>query len=226
MKKRNQVNIFIGPALLAAFVLWTVAVRFVDVKAIGPDGSSVGFAALNGAFHDAVGVHMSLYKLTDVLGYIPLLIVAGFAALGVWQLIKRKNLAKVDSDIYALGGFYVMVIAVYAIFEVFAVNYRPVMIDGALEASYPSSHTMLALCIIPTAMMQLKERIKNDALRKAVLAALAVLAAFLLIGRLLSGVHWLTDIIGGVLVSAGLVMLYASVCDILKGSSSPYAHRF
>lgn len=219
MKKRKQVNIFIGPALLAAFILWTVAVRFVDVKAIGPNGSSVGFAALNGYVHNAVGVHMSLYKLTDLLGYIPLLLVAGFALLGVLQLIKRKSIAKVDSSLIALGGFYVMIIAVYVIFEVFAVNYRPVLIDGALEASYPSSHTMLALCIIPTAMMQLKDRIENDTARKVVLSALAVLIAFLLVGRLLSGVHWLTDIIGGVLVSAGLVMLYVSICDTLSGES-------
>lgn len=219
MKKGKQVNIFVAPVLLAAFILWTVAVRFVDVKAIGPNGSSVGFAALNGRFHDAVGVHMSLYKLTDILGYIPLLIVVGFALLGVSQLIKRRSLAKVDSSLIALGGFYVAVMAVYVIFEVFAVNYRPILIDGALEASYPSSHTMLALCIIPTAMIQLKERIKNDTVRRVVLSALAALVAVLLIGRLLSGVHWLTDIIGGVLVSAGLVMLYVSVCDTLKGEN-------
>ena len=202
-------SLWIGLAILAAFALWTVLVHSIDVQAIGPNGSSVGFAALNKAVHETIGVHWGLYKVTDWLGLIPIGFVLGFAVLGLVQLIRRRSLFKVDRSILVLGGFYIVVMAMYLLFEEVAINYRPVLIDGNLEASYPSSTTMLALCVLPTAMMQLKSRIRHIAVRRAVLVTLGALTAFMVVGRLISGVHWLTDIIGGVLLSVGLVMLYA-----------------
>ena len=207
MKKTK--SLWIGLTFLAAFVLWTVSVRFIDVQAIGPNGSSVGFAALNKAVHETIGVHCGLYAVTDWLGLVPIGFVLGFAVLGLVQLVQRRSLFKVDRSILVLGGFYIVVMAMYLLFEEVAINYRPVLIDGNLEASYPSSTTMLALCVLPTAMMQLKSRIRHIAVRRAVLVILGVLTVFMVIGRLISGVHWLTDIIGGVLLSVGLVMLYA-----------------
>ena len=118
---------------------------------------------------------------------------------------------KVDHDILVLGGFYIVVMAVYVLFEVFVVNYRPVLIQGILEASYPSSTTVLVMCVMPTAVMQLNGRIKNAALRRCAATAMTAFAAFMVIARLVSGVHWLTDIVGGALLSAGLVMMYDSL---------------
>ena len=207
MKKTK--SLWIGLAFLAAFALWTVLIRFIDVQAIGPNGSSVGFAALNKAVHETIGVHWGLYTVTDWLGLIPIVFVLGFAILGLVQLVRRRSLFKVDCSILVLGGFYIVVMAMYLLFEEVVINYRPVLIDSNLEASYPSSTTMLALCVLLTAMMQLKSRICHIAVRRAVLVTLGALTAFMVVGRLLSGVHWLTDIIGGVLLSVGLVMLYA-----------------
>ena len=209
MKKVIERKLWLGTAFIAAFVLWTVLVRWVDVQPIGPNGSSVGFATVNGFVHDRFGVHWWLYTVTDWLGLVPIGIAFGFAVLGLVQLVKRKSLLKVDRSILVLGGFYILVFAAYFLFEKVAINYRPVLINGYLEASYPSSTTMLVLCVIPTAMMQLKIRIRNKTLKNVVLLALALFAAFMVIGRLVSGVHWLTDIIGGVLFSVGLVMFYA-----------------
>ena len=205
-----------GAGLIAVFVLWTVLVSVVDVRAIGPNGSSVGFATLNGYVHDLTGVNMRLYSITDWLGLVPIGVALGFAMLGLVQWIERKSLFKVDRGILALGGFYVAVMAVYILFEFVVINYRPTLIDGYLEASYPSSTTMLVMCVMPTAMMQLHARIKSDVFRRCVLIFIAAFTAFMVIGRLASGVHWLTDIIGGALVSAGLVITYASVSDIHK----------
>lgn len=210
MKRRNHQLILIGVVMLIAFTLWTAAVHWIDVQPIGPNGSTVGFATVNGFVHKTIGVHFGLYTITDWLGLIPIGFVLGFSFLGLTQLIQRKSLFKVDHDILALGGFYVSVFAVYFLFEKVVINYRPVLIEGVLEASYPSSTTMLALCVIPTAMLQLGSRTKNVAIRKTVLAVLAVFAAFMVIGRLISGVHWLTDIIGGALLSTGLVILYSA----------------
>ena len=211
MEKKSKKMLVLGVSLLLAFVLWTVLVCIVDVRAIGPRESSVGFATLNGFVHSLTGVNWFLYTVTDWLGLVPIAVAFGFAVLGLSQWITRKSLLKVDRSILALGGFYILVMAVYILFEQVVINYRPTLIDGYLEASYPSSTTMLVMCVMPTAMMQLHVRIKNKVLGRCVMIAIAAFIAFMVIGRLMSGVHWVTDIIGGALVSAGLVITYASV---------------
>lgn len=208
MKQQKKLCLAIG--LLTAFLLWTAAIQFVDVRPIGPQGSSVGFAAMNQFVHNLTGVHMSLYHITDWLGLIPLVFVLGFGLLGLVQWVKRRHLFRVDFDLLVLGGFYLAVFAAYTLFEIFVVNYRPVLIHGFLEASYPSSTTMLALCVMPTAIMQWNTRIKHKMLRRCVTAAASAFMVFLVIGRLIAGVHWFTDIVGGVLLSAGLVSLYCA----------------
>ena len=200
--------------LLVAFVLWTVALCFVDVREIGPQGSSVGFSGINGFVHTLTGVHFSLYNITDWLGLVPIFVCMGFGILGLVQWIKRKSICKVDYDILVLGGFYVVTIVAYLLFEIVVINYRPVLIEGILEASYPSSTTMLVMCVMPTAVMQFNSRIKSKALRNIVAATIIAFIAFMVIGRLVSGVHWFTDIVGGVLLSAGLVMMYHAIIDL------------
>ena len=216
MEKKNKKRLVLGAGLVVAFVLWTVLVCFVDVRTIGPEGSSVGFATLNGFVHELTGVNWLLYTVTDWLGLVPIAAALGFAILGLVQLIKRKSLWKVDHSILALGVFYIVVMAAYVFFEMVVINYRPTLIEGYLEASYPSSTTMLVMCIMPTAAMQLNARIKNTVFRRCVIITIIVFIAFMVIGRFLSGVHWITDIIGGALFSAGVVTTYFSICNILK----------
>lgn len=212
--KRIRKSFIASMCLLTAFVLWTVAICFVDVRAIGPQGSSVGFAGINGFVHTLTGVHFSLYNITDWLGLVPIFVCMGFGVLGLVQWIKRKSICKVDHDILILGGFYIITIAAYLLFESVVINYRPVLINGYLEASYPSSTTMLVMCVMPTAIMQLGSRIKNNVLRNIVAVTIIVFVAFMVIGRLISGVHWFTDIVGGALLSAGLVMMYDAVSNL------------
>ena len=214
MKKENQRNFCIAICMLLAFLLWTAAIRFVDVQAIGPQESSVGFATINRFVHNLTGVHMSLYTITDWLGLVPLMFVMGFGTFGLIQWIQRKHLLKVDYSMLVLGGFYIVVLAVYVLFEMLAVNYRPVLIDGILEASYPSSTTMLVMCVMPTAIMQFNARIKNYVLKRFVASAMIAFVVFMVIGRFVSGVHWFSDMIGGALLSAGLVLMYRAVISL------------
>ncbi len=212
--KRIRNNIIIGVSLLTAFVMWTVSLYFVDVQAIGPSGSSVGFAKINMFFHNFTGVHFVLYNITDWLGLVPIGIAFSFAVVGLAQWIKRKKLLKVDKSLLILGGFYIIVMAVYILFETVVINFRPVLIDGYLEVSYPSSTTLVVMCVMPTAMMQFNTRIKNKIFRRCTLLIIALFIAFMVIGRLVSGVHWLSDIIGGALISSALVMIYTYICDM------------
>ena len=208
--KRNRTQFLLPGLLLGAFLLWTAGVCLVDVRPIGPMGSEVGFAGLNGWFHGLTGVHWWLYDLTDLLGLASLGICGIFGLQGLCQWIRRKSIRRVDGELLALGGFYLAVLAVFFLFELLQINYRPVLIQGRLEASYPSSTTMLALCVLPTAMLRLRSR--------WVRFLLAALTAFLVIGRLLCGVHWVSDIIGGALLSAGLVTLYRCIISICFSS--------
>lgn len=202
-----------GVGLLAAFVLWTILIMSVDVQNVGQQGTAVGFAAFNTWFHRLIGVHMRLYVITDWLGLVPIAVCMGFGVLGLTQLIRRRSLFKVDPDIIILGIYYIIVIAAYLIFEMIPINYRPVLIDGFLEVSYPSSTTLLVLSVMPTLVFQINRRCKNKSIVNISVAITVLFSAFMVAGRSAAGVHWATDIIGSILLSSGLFKLYQSAVN-------------
>ena len=206
--KKIKSSFYIALLFLSAFSAWTVLVRTVDVKPIGPQCSRVGLAALNAGVHALTGVNMTLYTLTDWLGLVPIFTAFLFALLGLVQWVKGKDLSKVDKSILALGGFDLAVILSYLFFELVPINYRPVLIEDRLEVSYPSSTTLLVTCVMPAAIIQLNRMIKKQFIRWSSTLVIFAFTAFMVVGRLASGVHWVTDIIGGVLLSAGLVFAY------------------
>ena len=196
--------------LLLAFILWTILIQTVDVQPVGVNGTNVGFAAVNTWFYRLTGVHMGIYTITDWLGLVPIAVCIGFGLLGLMQWIRRKSIIRVDKDILLLGGYYILVILGYLIFEMIPINYRPILINGAMEASYPSSTTLLVLSVMPTLLFQVNRRAKSQAIRRITAAFAILFSAFMVIGRLVAGVHWLTDIVGAALLSAGLYCLYRS----------------
>ena len=175
MKKNGKRFLLSGAAFLGAFVLWTLLIQIVDVQPVGQNGTDIGFAAFNSWFHKLIGVHMTIYTITDWLGLVPLFVCIGFG---------------------------------YAVFEMIPVNYRPVLINGIMEASYPSSTTLLVLSVMPTLAEQMNRRLKNTSAKRIICVLTVAFSAFMVIGRLISGVHWFTDIIGGVLLSVGLFCMY------------------
>lgn len=213
MKRKGTVRVLISLGLLGVFAIWTALVCLVDVQAIGPQGTRVGFATMNQFIHALTGVNFTLYRITDWLGLVPIGVAILFAVLGLIQWCKRKQLLLVDRSILMLGVFYLAVMAVFAFFEIVVINYRPVLIEGVAEASYPSSTTMLTMCVMPTAILQLNSRIKCLWLRRIASVTIWTFTCFMVIGRLLSGVHWMTDIIGGAIVSAALVTMYAGATE-------------
>ena len=213
MKDTRKRDLLAGIVLVAAFALWTVAIRLIDVQNAGPLGSEVGFATINVWFHRLTGVHMLIYTITDWLGLVPIIICMCFGVLGLVQMIHRRSLLKVDSDILLLGAYYVVVILGYLLFEMVPINYRPILIDGNLEASYPSSTTLLVLSVMPTLKYQVDRRIRNTAIKKVIAVFANVFSACMVIGRLVSGVHWATDIVGSVFLSLGLYMIYRFMAE-------------
>ena len=151
---------------------------------------------------------MTLYTITDWLGLVPIFICMVFGIIGLHQLINRKSLFKVDKDIIILGIYYIIVILAYLIFEMIPINYRPIPIEGIMEASYPSSTTLLVLSVMPTLIDQTDRRISDGIIKKLIDIFAVLFSLFMVIGRLVSGVHWFTDIVGSVLLSTGLFGLY------------------
>ena len=208
MNRNFKRYLFTGCALLLCFIVWTYLVQCIDVKTIGESMTNVGFASLNQWFHLLTGVHMSVYVLTDWLSLIPAGICIIFAFIGLNQLIKRKSLLKVDHDILMLGIYYMIVIGIYLFFEMFPINYRPILIEGVVEASYPSSTTLLVLSVMLTLLFQLKRRMKDSVAKQILFYLNVVFAIVMVIGRTMSGVHWISDIVGSLMISFGLYYLY------------------
>lgn len=208
MTKTAKKLLTLGIIFISAFAIWTVLIQTVDVKPVGQNGTDIGFSAINTRFFSLTGVHMTVYTLTDWLGLVPIIVCTAFGIIGFAQMIKRKSLLKADHDIILLGIYYIVVILGYLLFEMVPVNYRPIPICGMAEASYPSSTTLLVLSVMPTLTFEVKRRAENTAVIRTVEYMTVIFSAFTVTGRLVSGVHWLTDIIGGVLLSSGLFYIY------------------
>ena len=221
MKANTKLLLAVVFGLLAAVLI--VLVRKVDVAPIGAAGTEIGLSGLNKAVFDLFGVNLFWYELTQGLGYAALALAGLFAVFGFAQLIRRKSLRRVDPEIYALAGLYIAVIGLYALFEKVIVNYRPILMPGSAEAeaSFPSSHTMLICTVFGSTILVLGRYLKNDGLRKALQALCALVVAVTVVGRLICGVHWCTDILGGILISAVLLFLFSWARDRLCAALAP-----
>ncbi len=203
---KNKKNILICVLLVLISIIYTLLVKYVDTSTIGPNGSVVGFSSLNSFVFNLTGNNMTLYKITEILGIIPILIALMYAVIGLIQVIDRKSL-KVDKELIALGILYVVVILIYVFFEKCIINYRPVIIDGVLEASYPSSHTLLSICICGSALLINKYLFNNEKIYKYINIISIISMVLIVLGRLLSGVHWASDIIGSIIISITLLKI-------------------
>lgn len=201
MKKKNIIT---SITMIILAVVYTILVKIIDVAPIGPNNSQVGFSKINSFFHNLLGSNMTIYKITEILGIIPLLMAGIYAIIGLVELIKRKSLTKVDYEIYALAGLYVVVLGLYIFFEKCIINYRPILIDGVLEASYPSSHTLMALCICGSSII-VNKRIFHKKIFNLENKLSIFLMITIILGRFISGVHWFSDIIGAIFISLALL---------------------
>ncbi len=224
MRESRAIGLFVvSILLLILFAVMNAALLLVDVQPVGPLGSSVGLATVNNAVFRNIGTSEFWYSITELLGKVSLLLAAGFAVAGLVQWIRRKSLAQVDAGILIMAGLYVIMGIVYVFFEKCIINYRPVLIDDVLEASFPSSHTLLSLCIWGSALIYFRRMLWNRPLRAVVSFICIAVMVVMVVGRLLSGVHWFTDITASVVLSAALLSLYASLLDLWGEPDLPNA---
>ena len=211
MKKK----IILSSILVVIAIIFTVLVKTVDVQSVGVNGTDIGFATINNKVFETIGENSMFYKISEILGYFALALVGCYALIGLYQLIKRKSLLKVDKEIIALGCFYIVVLGLYFLFDKLCINYRPVLEDGKLEASFPSSHTMLAICVCISAIWINRKLFKSD-MTKIFNIILLLVVVGTVFTRLLSGVHWITDIIGGIIISSALLMVFNTILELIN----------
>ena len=213
--RKTKNNFLISIILIILAFIFTILVKVVDVEQVGVNGTNIGFATINNYVFDAISVNMIWHYITDWLGLIAIFLAMFYFFVGVIQLIKRKSIFNVDKEIIILGLFYVVVIIIYIFFENVIVNYRPILMDGILEASYPSSHTLMVICICGSSII-VNKKLFNNKIVKFMDIILLIIIVVTVIGRLISGVHWFTDIIGGILISIALLMSLYSFIDMIK----------
>ena len=216
MKNKGKIMMSAGCGVLT--VLLIILLRFVDVREIGPEGTSIGLSHLNQFFFELTGLNIVWYDITDWLGLTAIATAFVFVVAGLVQWIKRKSLLKVDKEILCLGALYIVVIGLYFLFEKVIVNYRPVMMPGGShpESSFPSSHTMIVCIIMGSAVMMIKKYIKKKSIQRVLAALCCVIIAVTVVGRLIAGVHWFTDILGGILISISLLSLFSAIINSLS----------
>lgn len=217
MNKKTRNSFILSGTLFLLFALLIVAVLKIDVKPIGPENSSIGLATINKAVFDFFKVHMIWYHITDWISVVAIVVALGFSVLGLIQLIKRKSIKKVDISILVLGAVYILTTACYILFEFVVVNYRPIILGENLAPSFPSSTTLTVVVIMGTAILQFNRLFKQKkAIKIITITISSVILGITVIGRQISGVHWFTDILGGLLLSSAFIVLYYAVVKFLE----------
>lgn len=212
---KQKIKFWTAGVLGLLFLILVLLLLTFDVAPIGPEGTRIGLAHINQYVLDLLGVNIFWYTITDWLGLAALAVALFFALMGFLQLVKRKSFLKVDKSILMLGGLYIIVISLYVFFELVIVNYRPIVMPGAVhpEASFPSSHIMMVCVIMGSAMVLIKQYVKSNLARMVLQVMCAAVILVTIYGRLISGLHWFTDILGGLLLSLALLLFYSGVVE-------------
>lgn len=226
--RASRASAIAGVVCLVLFALLAALLLTVDRAPIAGDGSLVGLASLNASAHSLLRESHLAETLSNVLLVVPLASMLALAVMGIRQIVVRRSLAGVSRDLWFLLGLYVVMLVLYVLFNHVSINNRPLLQDGVCEPSFPSSHTLLAVTTLGAAMVQAGQRMRKGGARTTVVAVCAVAMAALVIARALSGVHWATDILGGILLGAALVAFYRAIAfgaDDDKAARGKHARR-
>ena len=214
--KKNKTNFTMSLILLAVSLIFTLLVAFVGKAPVGPENSEVGFAALNAALHDRFGYNTAFYGVSSVLGYLTILTALINCVGFLVNLVKKKDLRMVRADLTATLGIYILLAVLYLVFEFVVINYRPVILEEGLEASFPSTHSMLAIAVMFSAARQIRTGMKESGIRSILIVLCILIGVLTPVTRFFSGVHWFTDILGGILYGLFLASLFTPLREMIR----------
>lgn len=209
MTKQGKKWFLAALILTAVFVVLTITVKYVDQKNIG--SQVIGWATINLWWRDIIGVRNFWQIASHIFAAITLIILVMFL---VWQaiaLLRRKSFRTMPRHWWFFDLTLIALALCYIVFQIMVINFRPLLIDGVAELSYPSSHVLLLATLWPVFILTLSREVKSRPwLRVASVIGIIVMTVGI-IARLLSGYHWFTDIIGGIMLGAVLTCWYQAL---------------
>lgn len=195
---------------MGLYIVLLVMLYSVDVTFEGVNGSRIGLSGINIPIRDAIGTNMIFYNISKYVGALGIALVGVLAVWFLVRIIREKSLKALTRKEYELGVLYLLTCVLYVVFSKIVINYRPIIKwdEEGPESSFPSTHAMIAVVIFGSFCCIAGNYIKNEKLCKLIRILCVILAVLVIVGRMLSGVHWFTDIVGGVLVALSLVFAY------------------
>ena len=204
-----------GVLAMLVFVVFTCLVKWVDVRVDGEH--AVGWGAVNFWWRDLVGVNRAWAVVSDAA--VVMTGVAVLIGLG-WQLVLVIRSHRLPRAWWVFDLALAAVVLFYVLFQILVVNYRPDLTNHGGEASYPSSHVFWLSAVCPLLILAFGRMVDSRVWRGVVHVAGCVLGILGIVARVLAGYHWLTDILGGVLLGL-VVVAWAWVAMDIGCQSAP-----
>lgn len=149
---------------------------------------------------------MNWARITDIILISSILSLSVFAILGLCQLFSRKSIKKVDRSLLAMFIPLILMAVAYFVFNHFLIwNVRP---NGSGEASFPSSHVMVVSTIFFCIALILPQYIHSKLACASLNLLMLLLIVFTAIGRVVSNMHWMSDVFGALAFSAIFAFVY------------------
>lgn len=200
--RRKSLDIIIS-ILWLILLIFTILVSFVDVKIYNVTNTEIGLYSLNKIF--LVNSINSNYIniISNGIFLICLLVIILMLLLITFEYFKTKKINK--NNLNFIIHFLIMVL-IWIIFDkILIINYRPILINGNIEGSYPSTHVMVSTFVLLFLSDKLKKIFKNDKIFYIISIGLIIIQS---ISRILLTMHWFTDIIGGLLIGCLLFFTF------------------
>lgn len=213
LRSRLDARAETGLLLTVAVAVITIAMAAVGVLLYlvhrNPDFASIDFSAARfGAEHATSSSTWVLRQLTQLGGAVYLVPLALLVAL----LVRRRVRPVVSLSFLTLtvGGNFAVANGVKALIE----RTRPdvMQLTGFSGTSFPSGHATAAACSL-AAFALLLGRGHSVAVRRALAAVAVALAVAVAASRVLLGVHWVTDVVAGLLLGWS----WFTLCSIAFG---------
>lgn len=203
---------------LGLFIILIILLKCVDVKTLY-DCDSIGLAGLNKVYYKEYNKALDI--LSDVIFYLVIAFNVFLIVLYAINLSKTKSL-KAGYKFYIYFSILLLGIILWLLFDkVICINTRPNIKDGVVEGSFPSTHVFLTAYIVLSSPYLFLKMEKNKGLEKAnklgfeeiITIIFISIALVMTVLRLYSGMHWLTDCVGGLILGFFLFgLFYLFVC--------------
>lgn len=195
MKKFINLYTILGASFLFLFILLIILLCF-DKAVIAENGYEVGLSHINNLVNYSYKENVDL--MSDLIFYVTFIVVIYAFSIGLYQLIKKKSLYKVDKSIIIFGIALVIAIIVWLLFDkVIELNIRP---THKIEGSFPSTHVMLATFFALSCHGFLCLRDQDKLIKYSSLVLAIIIIVIVTITRVIAGVHYITDVCGGLFI--------------------------